>query len=153
MEGYLKNKTTSWKHAFKRQVRPGGKIPLDDLYFLYGKKHSINEGKDFIDWLTTVKLSTSLNQWEIVLKSDVVEDIIEVKNIEDRLVRETDKVARNYSVEDVVLLSVRKARDILPNIMDLNLLKYAYKEANCLAGKGSLCRLLDKRVKELELCR
>ena len=54
------------------------------------------------------------------------------------------------TVEDVVELSVRPAREILPKISDIKLLKYALQEAYPRGGKESLCRLLHKRIKELE---
>ncbi len=57
------------------------------------------------------------------------------------------------TVKDVVMLSVRQGREMLPRITDLKLLKYAFQEANQLAGKDSLCNLLRKRIKDLELGR
>ena len=56
MEGYIKSKKTSWVHIFKMSVRPGGKIPLQELYDLYGKQHGIEE-KDFVKWLKNKRLA------------------------------------------------------------------------------------------------
>jgi len=58
---------------------------------------------------------------------------------------------KKMTVEDVAALSVRKAREVLPQISDIKLLKYSLQEANQLANKDSLCRLLRKRVSELEI--
>ena len=57
---------------------------------------------------------------------------------------------KHMSVEDVVELTVRPAREVLPNISDIKLLKYALQEAKPRAGKESLCRMLSKRIIELE---
>ena len=43
MEGYIKSKKTSWVHIFKMSIRPGGEVPLQELYDMYGKKHNIEE--------------------------------------------------------------------------------------------------------------
>jgi hypothetical protein len=52
-----------------------------------------------------------------------------------------------------VLLSVRKARDAMPRMTDVALLKYALEEARPRAGKDSLCRILEKRIQELQVTR
>jgi len=57
------------------------------------------------------------------------------------------------SIEEVISLSVRKAREILPKVTDLKLLKYSLAEAQPRSGKDSLCRVLKKRVTELETIR
>ena len=62
-------------------------------------------------------------------------------------------VQTKMAVVDIVEMSVRQARETLPKITDLNLLKYAFQEANQRAGKDSLCRILRKRIKELQISR
>jgi hypothetical protein len=62
-------------------------------------------------------------------------------------------VPKKIEVGEIVELSVRKARDLMPKITDLNLLKYALQEANPRAGKDSLCNVLRKRIKELQIAR
>ena len=49
MEGFVKNITTEWQYAMKRSVRPGGEIPLKELFEQYGKKHNITPNEDFIE--------------------------------------------------------------------------------------------------------
>jgi hypothetical protein len=149
MEGYIRSLTTTWRHAFKQKVRPGGKVTLDSLYKTYGKKYSIKES-DFIGWLKTVKLSSTINTWEIVeLDEDTPEDLVVAVNKED----DVDIALSKLSVEDVVKLPVRKAREVIPNITDVKLLKYALQEAKPRANKESLCRILDKRIQEVSLLR
>jgi hypothetical protein len=60
---------------------------------------------------------------------------------------------KELTTDEIANLSVRKAREALPNIMDYQLLKYAFAEAKQLQDKDSLCRLLDRRIKDLELTR
>ena len=60
---------------------------------------------------------------------------------------------KDMQIKDVIGLSVRRARDVVPHIMDLKLLQYAEKEASQLTGKDSLCRILRKRIKELQITR
>lgn len=153
MKGYVINKSSSWIHAMKRSVGPGGKVPLKELFEQYGAKHGLREGKEFIDWLRTVKLNDS-SRWSIVSEETVVEDNT-VNNVEE--VKSADSIApfvgTKLDVSDVVGLSVRQARDVVPKITDLNLLRYSYQEANQLSSKESLCRIIRKRIQELQVAR
>jgi len=65
----------------------------------------------------------------------------------------TPLVPTKLGVADIVGLSFREGKEVLPKIVDLKLLKYAYQEANQLSGKDSLCREIRKRIKKLELSR
>lgn len=156
MEGFVKNVSTSWQYAMKRSVRPGGEIPLKELYEQYGKKYNIKPNSDFVEWLHNIKLRNK-DKWTIVydLKNKMKlkkEELV----IEEPVVPNTNEETRSIKqlqVEDLTGLTVRKAREVLPKIMDLNLLKYSLTEARQLSGKDSLCRLLTKRVKELQISR
>lgn len=150
MKGYVKNRTHNWIHATKRAVGPGEKISLSKLYDQYGKKHEILEGDAFVEWLRSVKFRDR-EKWEIAL---VDEPVNETEEYEEPEVIHTMSVApKKMQVNDIVELSVRKARELLPKITDLTLLKYALQEANPRAGKDSLCNVLRKRIKELQLTR
>lgn len=168
MKGAVINKSTMWLHAMKRAVAPGGKIPLDELYDQYGKKHDIKKGKDFIEWLRNVKLRDNKN-WQIILEEakDVKTKLDEVKGkvedaakeqklpepIELRRIDIEKLDIKHMSIADVVSLSVRQAREVIPRVSDIKLLKYSLQEANPLSGKDSLCRILRKRISELETIR
>ena len=65
----------------------------------------------------------------------------------------TPLVKTKMEIRDIVELSVRNAREILPKVNDLTLLKYALQEANQLAGKDSLCKIIRKRIKDLQIAR
>jgi hypothetical protein len=154
----------------KRAVGPGQTIPLDELYEQYGKKHDIKKGKEFISWLQEVKLRDQ-NKWKIFITEEVkppeevsvgndVKDEKEKEQAQGSNVVKTDKsrgenvttlVLKDLSVDDVVLFSVRKAREIVPKIQDIQLLKYAEKIANQRPGKDSLRRILMKRIQELAI--
>lgn len=161
MKSYVKNRKSDWAYAMKRSVRPGGEIPLDELYEQYGVKHSIKPGEPFIQWLRDVKLKNK-DDWEIVYEFD--EDNIDPKSnsvltstepkesvVNDDVTHKS--VIKKLSVDDVALLSVRKAREVLPKVTDVKLLQYALTEAKQLQDKDSLCRLLDRRIKELGVSR
>ena len=158
MNGYVKNKTHNWVHAMKRVIGPGIKISLSELYEQYGKKHGIHEGEPFVQWLREVKLNDR-DKWEIILinESDNSGDELVVEEFEGGIDKVHDNVAplvpKKIEVGEIVELSVRKARDLMPKITDLNLLKYALQEANPRAGKDSLCNVLRKRIKELQIAR
>jgi len=161
MNGYVKNKLNYWAHAMKKSIAPGERIPLDTLYEQYGKKHDLAEGEEFVNWLREVKLRNE-DKWEIVLEAEgkVVEEPKEEEKPREELKgpqetedEEEQGKIKDMTVRDVATLSVRKARETLPRIMDLNLLKYALKEANQLAGKDTLCRMLRKRIDELQISR
>ena len=157
MNGYVMNISAMWMHVMKRSVAPGNKIPLDELYEQYGKKHGIKEGKEFVEWLEAVKLRDKL-MWKIVygnelkeaVKKDAVSDIQTPQVIEKTI---PAQAINKLTIKEVVMLSVRQGREILPKITDLKLLKYAFQEANQLAGKDSLCNIIRKRIKDLELGR
>lgn len=145
MKGCVKNITSGWAHAFKRAVSPGEEIPLDELYEAYGEKHGLAKGEEFIRWIREVKL-TNTSKWKVIMDEDKP-PVVEVDEKAKDLV--TPIVPTKMNVMDIVELSVREAKEILPKITDIKLLKYASKEANGRSGKDSLCRMLKKRVTEL----
>ncbi|MBV5346631.1 hypothetical protein JZU46_00140 [bacterium] len=153
MEGYIKSKKTSWIHIFKMSVRPGGKIPLQDLYDQYGAKNNLEEA-DFVTWLKEVKLSGRLDDWQIVEEDSTYESTVTIKEKSETEFTTNTKgevVARKMSIEDIIALPVRRARELIPTIMDEKLLKYALQSAKPKAGKESLCRILEKRLSEMRI--
>jgi hypothetical protein len=162
MKGYVKNMTPLWAHALKRAVGPGQKIPLDELFAQYGAKHNLSEGEEFIRWLKDVKLRDN-NKWQVVLetKESQNEELVKERKavllakgeIESRGENVAPPVSTKLGVADIVSLSVRRAKEILPTFNDIATLKYAASEANQLSGKDSLCRMIRKRIQELEVTR
>lgn len=160
MKGYVMNTSTIWTHAMKRAIGPGAKIPLDELFEQYGAKHELEEGEEFVQWLRNVKLRDS-KKWKVVLeddstpaiesKSEVGKDVTKPANRVES--GPTPLVKKKMEVKDIVDLSVRKAREVLPNVNDLNLLKYSLQEANQLSGKDSLCKIIRKRIRDLQIAR
>lgn len=154
MEGYIKSKKTAWIHIFKMSIRPGSKVPLSELYEMYGKKHNIKE-EDFVTWLKNVKLKGKQDQWQIVEEdSDYTADVpakTKPKETEYETNTKGEVVARKMSIEDIIALPVRRARELIPTIMDEKLLKYALQSAKPKAGKESLCRILEKRLSEMRI--
>ena len=165
MNGYVKNMTHMWSHTMKRTVGPGAKISLDDLFEQYGKRHNLKKGKEFVQWLQDVKLRDK-NNWRIFKTDDkpyeeVLSDKEETKveeqgsNVEETVKSRGDNVAtivtKEMGVDDIVGLSVRKAREVIPKIQDIQLLKYAENQANQRVGKDSLRRILMKRIEELSV--
>lgn len=153
MEGYVKNTSSEWSYAMKRSVRPGGEIPLDELFEQYGIKYNMTQGDEFIKWLTDVKLKNK-EKWKIVFDLDK-ENTSEVKvdKMDSSVSAVTPMVPKGMKVEDIVNLTVRKARTVLPKVTDLNLLRYSLQEANQMTDKDSLCKLLRKRIRELNIAR
>jgi hypothetical protein len=154
MNGYVKNKSRTWRHAMKRSVGPGQEITLDELFEQYGSKHALEEGEPFVEWIRTVKLKDR-STWEVVFK-----DGTEKVEPEEEVVKEKQKndlvvplVKKEMEVSDVVGMSVRKARTELKKITNIKLLKYALNEANQLANKDTLVIMIRKRVQELEITR
>jgi hypothetical protein len=142
----------------KRAIAPGAVVSLDDLYKQYGEKHGLEPGEEFITWLRTVKLKDH-NKWQIFKEDETVyEETPVVKADKKEDVKPYDKAKEfvppivsttNLSVSDVVGLSVRKARDVVPKISDIQLLKYAENEAKQRPNKDSLRNILLRRIKEL----
>lgn len=154
MNGYVKNKTLTWRHAMKRSVGPGHRIPLDELFEQYGEKHDLKEGEPFVEWLRDIKLKDR-GVWEVIFEADTerdeqVEEDTKINQKNDLIV---PLVKKEMEVADVVGMSVRKARDGLKKITDIKLLKYAFTEANQLSNKDTLCIMLRRRISELEITR
>jgi len=156
MKGYVRNKSASWRHAMKRSVGPGHKIPLEELYEQYGTKHDLEEGTAFIEWLRQIKLKDNA-VWEIVLKGEKPEKKVEAAKESVKEVDPADIVVplvkKEREISDITGMSVRVARAELKKITNLKLLKYAFSEANQMANKDTLCILLRRRIQELELTR
>jgi hypothetical protein len=155
MNGYVKNISPEWVYAMKRAIRPGGEVPLDELYEQYGKKYNMEPDDEFINWLTNVKLK-NVNKWKIVFDTNAKSEAVEKEKEGNKKTSNssvTPMVSKGMQVEDIVNLTVRKAREELPKITDLNLLKYSLQEANQLSNKDSLCRIIRKRIKELQISR
>lgn len=154
MKGYVMNVSAMWVHAMKRSIGPGAKISLNELFEQYGVKHELKEGDEFASWLMDVKLKDR-NKWKVVVEDDKVESVTaeEPKELEAAQTMTLPLTKTEPTVEDVVTMSVRQAREKLPRITDLKLLKYAMQEANQLAGKDSLCKLIRKRIRDLQVAR
>lgn len=152
MNGHLINKSAMWLHAMKRAIGPGAKVPLTELYDQYGPKHELEKGQEFIEWLKNVKLKDNDN-WHIELDEELeVKEVQEEKpvEIEERRIDITKINPKKISIEEIVNLSVRQAKEVIPNVMDLKLLKYSMSEAKPRAGKDSLCIILRHRIRILE---
>jgi hypothetical protein len=148
MKGYVQNMSQQWAHAMKRTIGPGAKVPLEELYDQYGKKHDLRKGTQFTTWLRDIKLPNK-DVWKIISNPTAKQEVEEV--VVQRETAEGDKLNPNkMEVQDVILLPVRKAREVLPEISDIKLLKYAYQQARQLANKDSLCIILKRRITELE---
>ena len=90
------------------------------------------------------------DELEEIAKNDAVSDI-QTSQVIEKTIPAQD--INKMTIQEVVMLSVRQGREVLPKITDLKLLKYAFQEANQLAGKDSLCNIIRKRIKDLELGR
>jgi len=144
MKGKIINTSTMWMHAMKRAVAPGGKISLDELYDQYGKKHDLPKNEDFIEWLKNVKLKDNKN-WKIILNDEEPEVKKEVVNAAQADRIDTTNInPKKIQISEVVALSVRQAREMLPKVSDIKLLKYSLQEAAPRSGKDTLCQLIRK---------
>ena len=150
MNGYVRNKTATWRHAMKRSIGPGHQIDLDEIYEQYGEKHDLKKGDPFVEWLRSVKLADR-NVWEVIYNEDAPKTVVKEDKKTAELV--APHVKKELEVEDVVTMSVRTAREELKKITDIKLLKYAYGETRQLANKDTLCIMLRKRIQQLELTR
>ena len=160
MKGYVINKSSSWSHVMKRSVQPGKRIPLDELYLQYGKKYHLKEGIEFVNWIREVKLRND-SRWGIVFEEEVVnaEEVVisepvGKKPLEGNFDIPTARPAlskKDIGVEEIVGWSVRKAREKVNDVKDYKTLTYALKEAGQRPQKEVLCRILKKRIQELDL--
>jgi len=153
MEGYVRNKSPLWRHAMKREVGPGEKIPLDSLYSIYGTKHGIPEGSPFVAWLKEVKLKDR-DVWEVAYAEDgsgeQLKESVDDINISTSTKQRSSFIKSELTAEDIIDMSVRTLRERLDKITDLKLLKRALSIANQLQGKETLCKLLRNRIKLID---
>lgn len=156
MNGYVKNKSNTWRHAMKRSIGPGHKIALDELFAQYGEKHDLKPGKEFVEWLKSIKLKDR-STWEIVYNNNKEKEVDLTPDIEDKDESKGDQVRpfvkKDITPNEIANMTVREARESLKKITDIKLLKYAYEQARQLAHKDSLCRMLRKRIQEVEITR
>jgi len=158
MKGYVKNKTAGWRHAMKRSVGPGHKIPMDELFEQYGKKHGLEQGDQFVEWLSNVKLRDK-STWDIVCEDDPKPVESEEPDAKESIIDKHSSytavpfVKKDLQIEDIVNMTVRSARVELKKITDIRLLRRSYEYARKLAHKDTLCQHLRRRIQELELTR
>jgi len=98
----------------------------------------------------------------VILQEEVpvVKEIKEEVQVQGSTVVKTDKsrgenvapiVPTDMSIDEIVGLSVRAAREVIPKIHDIQLLKYSENVAKQRTGKDSLRRILMKRIQELSI--
>lgn len=171
MDGYVKNVSVRWAYIFKQGVKPGGKIDLNSLYEAYGEKNSLNPGEEFVEWIKNVKLN-GRDGWSVVLNNpeDYYTENISNKKVEiinkkvEKVEKEVTqtvptskkdkkvlKAPKDMDVSDIASLTVKEAKEVLPMINDLNTLKYALKVARPRAHTDTLCAMLDKRIREVQV--
>jgi len=161
MKGYVINKSRTWAHIMKRSVQPGKKIPLNELYAQYGKKYNLKEGIEFVNWIREIKLRND-SRWGVIFEEEVVnkEEVVitppnnDSKPLEGNFDIPSVKPAiakKDITIEEIVGWSVRKARERILDVKDVKVLTYALKEAGQKPQKEVLCRLLKKRIQELDL--
>lgn len=161
MNGYVKNISKFPKYALKRHFLSGSRASLDELYLQYGEKHKLKEGEEFVKWLREVKLKDD-TIWQINFEPDGPKEENKV-TVKAKITETSDKkinlpkgdmkapqIKGEFTYEDVADFSVRKAREEVPKLKDVKLLKYALNVANQRPNKETLCRILRKRIEELQ---
>ncbi len=53
MQGYVQNEGTQAYFVCQRQIPPGGKVQITDIYKSVGKKSGLEEGVEFVEWIKT----------------------------------------------------------------------------------------------------
>lgn len=167
MNGHIKNITGRPLYALKRHILPGKEVPLAELYKEYGEKHGIERGQPFVDWLRQVKLPNK-QVWEIKFEdspkeenkvtvtakiTQVVDGDEKTEGLsnEEKAKSARPQVKKDWEVEDVVSLTVSKAREEIPKIRDKKLLSWALNVARQRPNKETVCRILEKRIDELKV--
>ena len=168
MNGYIKNISSRPLYALKRHLMPGVKVPLDELYKVYGDKHGLEEGRPFADWLRQVKLKDE-QKWEVhfeemeeMQKVTITAQLTEVVDgaerreglsNEEKAQSARPMIKNEWEIDDIVNLSVRQAREEIPKIRDKKTLTYALNVARQKPNKETVCKILEKRIDELRVLR
>ena len=53
MRGYVSNEGNKAYFVCQRQIPPGGRVELDDIYKSVGKKSGLEDNQEFIEWIKT----------------------------------------------------------------------------------------------------
>jgi hypothetical protein len=87
---------------------------------------------------------------KVKITGKITETSDEKINIRQSEPARAPQVKGELTYEDVADFSVRKAREEVPKIKDIKLLKYALNVANQRPNKETLCRILRKRIEEMQ---
>lgn len=149
--GHVINNTGRAKHAFKRNVQPGMKIPLKSLYKHYKYKYQGEFDAAFLDWLDKNKIS-KMDGFEIVVKDiDEPEKDQPVNTPEKSKPKEKKlPIPGNLTAREIADLKMKdKPKKILQGVMSIHKLRRALTACKNRPGKETLSKLIKERITEL----
>jgi len=169
IKGYIQNATGRYKHIFKRNMGPGQKVDLSDLYTLYEKKYDGEFDLDFVKWVEENKIIPGFNlvveeyeEEELVSTSETSVGVGEIeaigvgevfsqpaeKNFNAPLKK---KVTPNRltSTEISELKIKDDPKRVISQVQSIHKLRRALTECKGKKGKGTLIKYIQNRIAQL----
>jgi hypothetical protein len=155
LKGHVVNNTGRCKHIFKKNVYPGEKVALPELFELYKIRYGGTYDVNFIRWLEENKIPE--NSGFNVVINDLAEDDcmepevpkIEVGMTEDE-VSATSKTPNKLTAKQVSELKIKDSpKKVIQGIVSIHKLRRALTLCKDRAGKETLVKFLRERITEL----
>jgi len=160
INGYVVNSCGRAKHRFKKNIYPGMKVPLKDLYELYAGSYGKPFDIGFVEWLAENKAPAGCG-FDIVVESieetdTTVEKCVEscvvvsgtpavVEEVEEKL-----PTPNNLSATQIAALKMKhEPKKIIQEILSVHKLRRALTLCKGRPGKETLYRLIKDRISEL----
>lgn len=169
MKGYIRNESTQAHFILQRQIPPGGRVQLDDVYKTVGKKSGLAEGPEFIAWVDesiltrgtwsfygaddkplqpkTKKVSAKKKLTSSKTSSNAKSD---AKGA-GRVLRRDPTNARGKEITPSTILEApyEQARSIIEKCNDKSILRKALNGSKHFSGKEKHMRHLMKRLEQV----
>lgn len=171
MKGYIRNESNEAYFVLQRQIPPGGKVQLDDVYKTVGKKSGLAKGPEFIAWLDESVLTRGT--WSFYEADDkLLQTKTKTKKVNTKKKSTSSKtssntksdakgagrVLRRDSTNDkgkeitpstILEAPYEQARSIIEKCADKSVLRKALNGSKHFSGKEKHMRHLMKRLEQV----
>lgn len=164
--GYVVNNSGRSSHIFKRNMPPGGKVSIEDLYNTYRLMYKYKFDINFVEWLQENKLKEGYD----IIVEDVIEDtveevfslageeILERKEEEDveldeaaGVLAEAERQEEKWTSVQIAQLKMKdKPRRVIRSIDSIVKLRRAITLCKKEKGKKILIDMIRDRIAELQ---
>ncbi len=155
LNGYVVNNTGRCKHRFKKNVYPGEKVTLTELYELYKSKYEGNFDIQFIKWLEENKISEN-SGFNVVINELTDEECMEPEELQieagmsEEEISATSKTPNKLTAKQVSELKIKdNPKKVIQGIVSISKLRRALTMCKSRSGKETLVKFIRERITEL----